>query len=414
MASAKIILFDAASKQLKDGTFPITLRVTHMGKRNYFSLNRSCTPKFWNKESSRFRSGFPRYKKENDVLQSIESRANQILRDFERFDISFSFSAFEAKFLEKKHSLDLVGYFDQWINKFEAEGKMGTASPYKTTKNALIEFADATKGFNSKDLRLNDVNYKFLIDFEHWLRTKRDCMDSSISVYMRTLRSVFNKAIKEKLVHRDHYPFEEYLISERLSTETQKRAIDKATVKQIEALTFDDHTPAQLAQHIFLFSYYTRGMNFVDIAFLTPRNIHNGRINYTRRKTKKTFTIKIHPKAQEIIDFHLRHKVKKGNYIFPIFDESIHITDIQKYHRRKTALRQINKHLKEIAGAVGMENLKLTSYVSRHTYATVLKKAGKNTALISEALGHQSEKVTQIYLKSFENSELDDADADVL
>ena len=62
----------------------------------------------------------------------------------------------------------------------------------------------------------------------------------------------------------------------------------------------------------------------------------------------------------------------------------------------------------------GLEGLNLTSYVSRHTYATVLKKSGAKVSMISEALGHQNEKVTEIYLKQFENSDLDKTDAEVL
>ena len=80
----------------------------------------------------------------------------------------------------------------------------------------------------------------------------------------------------------------------------------------------------------------------------------------------------------------------------------------------KQLFEKLIEVLKNIAESLGMENLNLTSYVSRHTYATVMKKAGKNTSLISEALGHSSEKTTEIYLKSFENFELDKADEEVL
>ena len=51
----------------------------------------------------------------------------------------------------------------------------------------------------------------------------------------------------------------------------------------------------------------------------------------------------------------------------------------------------------------------LTTYVARHTFATVLKRSGVNIAIISESLGHSDFETTQIYLDSFENSQIDEA-----
>jgi len=414
MAEAKIFLFDSPSKMLKDGTYPVTLKVTHDRKRKYFSLNRRCLLEQWNKEAGRFLRNYPKHVKENEVLLAMEGKASNIIREFERDGVPFTFTAFEKTFLNLEQDATIKGYFQLWIDKFIKEGKIGTASPYKTTLNLLLEFTDDSKAYRNRELRLIDINYKFLIDLEHWLRTDRGVKDSSISVYMRTLRSILNKAIKEKLIKRDYYPFDEYRLSERLKTKTPKRAIPKAAMKEIEALELPDHSPLQFAQHIFLFSYYTRGMNFVDIANLTPENIYDGRINYIRRKTKKPFSIKILPQVEQILEFYQNSKVTQGAFIFPVFDTTIHITPEQRYHRRKTVLREVNRNLKQIAAILGLENLNLTSYVSRHTYATVLKQAGTNIAHISEALGHESEKVTQIYLKQFENSELDELDANLL
>ena len=164
---------------------------------------------------------------------------------------------------------------------------------------------------------------------------------------MRTLRSVLNKAMKEKLIKRDHYPFDEYVLSDRLNTETQKRAIVKDKVKAIEALQLEEHSPEQFAKDIFLFSYYTRGMSFIDIAYLTLDNIINDRINYIRKKTKKPLSIKLLPQANEILNYYIFNKGHQGRFIFPIFDESIHITPKQKYDRRKTALRKVNRSFKK-------------------------------------------------------------------
>ncbi len=413
MAKASFKLFNSPSQIRLDGTFPLYLMIYHDRKRRYTPLSKYCTTEQWNEEKENFRRSYPDYKKENIVLNAIKERANGIIRDFERYNTPFTFEVFNAEFLNNSNAANVQERFKQHINKLMNEGKASTASPFLTTLNALLEFAE-TKKANAPNFDLTDIGYKFLIDFESWLRTDRKLKDTSISVYMRSIRTIYNSAIKERIVKKDSYPFDQYSIGERLNTKTQPRAISKEQIKQIMVLELPEHSPEQLAKHIFLFSYFTRGMNFVDIARLTKENIQGERLFYTRSKTKKTFSIKLLPQAKKILNYYIENKVHKGRYIFPIFDESVHVTDKQKYDRRKTALRKVNKHLKVIAKMIGEENLNLTTYVARHAYATVLKQSGTPTAKISEALGHQTEQITQIYLKQFENSELDELDQNLL
>ena len=159
-------------------------------------------------------------------------------------------------------------------------------------------------------------------------------------------------------------------------------------------------------------------MNFTDIAFLKNENIYDGRINYIRRKTKRTaksvklLSIKITPPVAEIIQ-NLRNptSIKPGDFVFPILDGSMDAI------RQKAAINQFvkitNKWLKKIADKLEI-NFKLTSYVARHSYATVLKRSGVATNIISESLGHYSEKTTQVYLDGFEKQVIDEANQHLL
>lgn len=419
MAVAKIILFDSPSKRRKDDTFPICLRVTNQRKRRYFTLGRYCTADQWNKEGQKFNRKYPNSSKENKELNRILTRANGIIFHFDKSDTAFSFEVFETKFLRKEQQHNLASYFDKWITIFTEEGRIGTASPYKTTINSIMQFCSYSKRHNSSKLKLTSIDYRFLSEFEHWLRVHRNCKDTTISVYMRTLRSILNKAIKEKLITSDSYPFGEYEIS-KLNTSTIKRAITKEDVKKLEALEFEEFSRERLAQDVFLFSYYTRGMNFVDISLLTEKNIKGDRLVYIREKTQrkksdnKILSIKLLPKAKSIIEFYQNNKLLQGNYIFPVYEENRHVTPNQMRNRRKSMLRDINRRLKLMAKDIGLEDLNLTSYVSRHTYATVHKKAGTSIAKISEALGHSDIRTTQIYLKEFDNEEMDKADEEIL
>lgn len=411
MVNVKIILLTKKQKQRKDGSYPVVLRVTHQNSRNYLSLSKTSKPAQWNDDTSQFRRNYPSYQAENDLLLAVKSNANNIIRDFRTDGVPFSYLKFKDKFLNKNSPVALYGFIKSLIQSYKDEGKNGTASTYTSTMNALKKFN------NEKKLLFNDINYTFLIRFEKWLRTERKCKDTSISMYMRTLKAVLNKAIKAGHMKQNNYPFKEYTTS-HLKTDTAKRAIPKAKVKLIESLPFADGSQLQFAQNIFLFSYYTRGMNFADVANLTTDNIKGERLTYIRAKTGKVFNLAIHEKAKNIIACYANSgDANSGDgatdFIFPVFNDT-HKTDKQRYNRRKKVLKQINKNLKQIAVMIGMGNLKLTSYVSRHTYATVLKKSGASVALISEALGHSDTKTTQVYLKKFENEELDKADLDIL
>lgn len=155
---------------------------------------------------------------------------------------------------------------------------------------------------------------------------------------------------------------------------------------------------------MFAFSYLMGGINFTDMAFLTDKNVEGGRLVYVRQKTKKLIMLPLQEKAVEIMN---RYRSSQRKFIFPILDERER-TLRQIRNRIYDVLDNVNGYLKEIGKELGVE-LKISSYVARHSYATVLKRSGVSTSVISESLGHSSERVTQIYLDSFENKQLNDA-----
>lgn len=250
------------------------------------------------------------------------------------------------------------------------------------------------------DIYFSEIDVNWLKRYEAYLRTKV-LADNSIGVRFRTLRTLFNKAISENIVKSDYYPFKAYKVS-KLRKATVKRAITKADIELIINHAVEKGY-SQLAIDLFYFSYLSGGINFVDVAYLKADNIIDKRLIYNRKKTKKLIKLPIQEKALDIID-----KYKSDScYLFPILSE-FHKTEIQKANRIHKVLAKINKCLKEIGAELNLP-IDITTYVARHTYATVLKRSGVNTSIISESLGHSSEKITQIYLDSFENSQIDEA-----
>ncbi len=221
---------------------------------------------------------------------------------------------------------------------------------------------------------------------------------NGISFHMRTLRALYNRAVKDELASKDNYPFEKYKIARE---KTVHRALSKDEMKRIKDLKLDDKA-LEIAQDYFMFSFYTRGMSFIDMAYLKVENLHNDRLQYRRATTGQLFTIKLTDDARAIVEKYSDLK-NKESYIFPIVQH-----EKNKYGEYKNAMRLANKKLK-IVGEMAECSIPVTTYVARHSWATIAKRGGVSTSIISEGLGHATEHITQVYLDAFENSVIDDA-----
>ena len=191
-----------------------------------------------------------------------------------------------------------------------------------------------------------------------------------------------------------------------LWAKTRKRAIDNDDIQRLIDLEIaDGHTTEyrRLAKDLFLFSYFMAGMNFGDIARLRYKDIVKGRVNYSRHKTQKLLSFQLVPMALQILE---KYSTAGYGEVFPILNRREHTTPQQIFNRLHKVLRKVNRELKTLGEQIGLE-MPLTTYSARHTYATVLKRLGVNIAIISESLGHSDLSTTQIYLDSFENSQID-------
>ena len=274
---------------------------------------------------------------------------------------------------------------------------MGYALSVRQVYTSLLKY----KGH--LDFYFSDIDLCWLKSYEVWLH-KQGLAENTIGIRFSTLRVIYNVALVEGLVKNEAYPFKKFKVS-KLHKETAKRAITKEQIKLMVSLdTSSFRFYKKLAVDMFVFSYLMGGINFADMSMLTQDNIDGDRLVYVRQKTKKTIMLPLSSEARSII-----HKYKDGKrkYLFPVLDNRKR-TIMQTRHRIYDVLANVNGHLETIGRSLGIE-LKLTTYVARHSYATVLKRSGVSTSIISESLGHSSERVTQVYLDSFENKQIDDA-----
>ena len=247
------------------------------------------------------------------------------------------------------------------------------------------------------------MDCNWLRRYETWLR-KQGKSENTIGIRFRNIRTIFNLALDMELVRQEDYPFKKFKVS-KLHQETAKRALSKAEILAVISYPVggkDFYT--RLAVALFTFSYFMGGINFVDMAYLTEKNIIEGRLIYHRKKTSKLINLPLQEEALMVLK---RYKDSSKGYLFPILSNE-HKTEQQKLNRLHKVITKVNRALKAIGEKLNIP-IKLTTYCARHSYATVLKRAGVATSIISESLGHSSERVTQIYLDSFENNQIDKA-----
>jgi len=286
----------------------------------------------------------------------------------------------------------LFPFMDYMIKNLKENNRRKTASIYITAKSSFERFSE------KQDILLDKIDNEFMLKYETWL-IKSGVMKNTISCYMRTLRSVYNQAVKRGLTQQRN-PFANIFTR---NDKTVKRAVNEDIIVRIKNLDLTSHKELTLARDLFMFSFYLRGISFVDMANLRKHNVKNGYIIYARSKTKQMLTIKIEPCMQEIISRYEFQAI--DDYLLPIYT-------VQNYDNT-SQLRNHNKRLKRISEMIGLEK-SLSSYVSRHSWATIAHRKGVSVEIISEGMGHENETTTRIYLASLGQSVVDSANAIVI
>ena len=278
-------------------------------------------------------------------------------------------------------------YGRQWVVRLEQTGNLRTAETYRS---ALSQFRRFRQG---EDLPLSEVTPVLMEQFQSYLRSRQLTMNT-VSFFMRILRSIYHKGVKQGLAV-DCQPFRSVYTG---NAQTQKRALSCDTIQRIKALQLDSK-PLAFARDMFLLSFYLRGMSFVDMAYLKRSDIHNGHITYKRHKTGQMLTIRWERQMQDIVD---RHPNTRSDYLLPIISKQ-NGRERNQYRNHQT---HINRSLKEIARQTGV-TINLTMYCARHSWATIARDMQVPMNVISRAMGHQNERTTEIYIRSVDSDTVD-------
>ena len=315
----------------------------------------------------------------------------RIVKDLENSEINYSVGDIIKHYKSPECHVLVLDFMQNQIRLLRNANRLGTALNYEKTMKNFAEF------LGSVNLPFSAMTEQLIAEYNAFL-VQRGMVRNSISFYMRIMRAVYNKAVRQRLVEQSHPFTEVYTGIDR----TRKRAVSESVISQLYKLKLAEGTPLALARDIFIFSYCTRGMAFVDIAYLKKDNIQNGVICYARRKTGQLLSVRIEPSIQRIID---RYSSALSPYVFPILTST---ETKQAYEEYQVAINNHNRLLRRLSKMLPA-GCKLTSYTSRHSWATAARNHNVPISVISAGMGHTSEQTTQIYLTMLENSVIDDA-----
>lgn len=351
----------------------------------------------WDKRSSEI--VFSSFSEERNaylqVLQTKISNDKRILKRiiavWEKRGASYTAKEVVQAFMRyQEGSLLLSSFMEKVMEQLRRAGKVRTSETYRSTLNSFMRFR------KDEEVLLEEIDSDLMMDYETWLKSNGISMNT-VSFYMRILRATYNRAVENNLIAQQ-YPFKHVYTG---IAKTVKRAIPFRLIKRLKSMDLSSNKMYSFARDMFLFSFYTRGMAFVDMAFLRKKDLNKGTLSYRRKKTGQLLFIKWEPCMQEIVD---RYFDAESPYLLPLIKK----VGVKERNQYINGMHQINKYLGKIGEDMNIP-IPLTLYVARHTWASVAKSKNIPLSVICEGMGHDSETTTRIYLTSLDTTPVDRA-----
>jgi len=400
MATVKV-KFRPSTVPGKEGT--LYYRITHRRQSRQTSTGYKLYPEEWENDRPKLldeashaaRNQYLRTLKEQ--LEKDLERFGEIIRQMDQSGMPYTAGqVMEARLTAKDKTKCLYGFVRCLARQLRQAGKERLAETYTTSTNSLLRFLG-----EGRDLSFAEMDAYLMKDYESYLKQK-GLVANTISFYMRNLRAIYHRAVEQGMTE-DRRPFKHVFTGVE---KTAKRAITASVIREIKDLPLSRDNPLRQARDLFLFSFYTRGMSFVDMAHLRKQNRQDNLLTYRRRKTDQLLSIRWEKPMQEIVN---RHARPESPFLLPI------ISTPGEGERRQylNSLHVLNRHLKVIGRMVGCP-IPLTSYCARHAWASIAQSERVPIGTISEAMGHTSERTTRIYLASLDTSAIDEANRKVI
>ena len=387
MASFKLKFRPSAAKD-KEGT--LYFQVIHHRSTRTVYTDYHIRPDEWNEKTSSVRvAGTPERRAELQMMVSkVRWNCKQItslITEKEQAMVEYTADDIVSAFRLLPPCQTWFSFIHGMTAKKLRVGRTGTA---KTYHDALASFSCFRNG---EDITIDALDAETMNLYEAWLKG-RGVKRNSSSCYLRTLRTLYRKAVEAGLT-TDKNIFRHVFTG---FAKTAKRAIPLSSLRAIRLLRLPEDSVVAFARDLFMLSVYLQGISFVDLAYLKKDDIRNGQLHYSRKKTGQELTVGWEPAMQDIVDSYA-HLTKDSPYLLPIITKTDG-TERRQYERME---HKVNYYLKKIGTMVGLQ-APLTTYTGRHTWASTMRDMGTSLSVISKGLGHESLKTTQIYLSSID------------
>jgi len=380
------ILFCARVQFAKDGFAPLVVRVTVDGIRKEISLKHRVPILKWNKSKEHFSGTDHETKSLNNYIDEVRTELHNCYRKMQIDKKLITALAIKQSFLgddpDQKSLLDVIEFHNKTMHETLT---WGTAKNYFTTQKYVAEFIKEKMG--TTDIYLGQLNYKFLTDFEMFLRghvpgeNQKPCGNNTVMKHIERFRKIVSMAMRNDWLKQD--PFIKF------KPKFIKKERGYLTELELETIELKDIHNASLrtVRDLFVFSCYT-GLAFADAYNLKADDMNRGIIGemwftINRQKTNVKAQIPLLPQALEIIERYKEHpKAKANGTLLPMLTN-----------------QRFNSYLKEIADICNIsKNLK--HHLARHTFATtVCLQNGISLEATAGMMGHASTRTTQIYGK---------------
>lgn len=349
-------------------------------------------------ESQKVRKEFQQLRTKLDVIKAKAVKAASELS-------LFSFEAYEKKQNRKTgDGINIIYQYDKRAKELYAQDRIGSWRTYQLSINSITRFIKDQTGTEPKKILFQEITPEFLAGYEKYMVEKMENSLTTVGIYLRHLRAIFNKAISEKEIKADFYPFGKgkYVIpsvqgTKKVLNKNQLGILFKAKTKNLEQ---------KKAKSFWFFSFGCNGMNLKDIAMLKFKDIEDGSVKFYRAKTMNTskgnlkeITAYLNTYTKSVIKTYGASIKNPDDYVFGIISKN----DSPEEQRRliQNFIRFINQHMEKLC-----EDNKLprtTLGIARHSFATSVIRNGASMEYLQEQLGHHNSATTQKYFAGFED-----------
>lgn len=396
--------FGLNNKVKSNGERSIVIYLIKDGRNTTLSIRKSCKESEWSNETNRVKKNHRNSKSINAFIEKYEKIISKIIEEYELNDIPFNLSELSDQIKNyngKTSPLTYTEFVHTISNNLKLSKKLNSASIEIESLRSLQKFMGKEK------IQFNEINYSFLEKYKSYLVSKGN-KNSTIGIKMRTIRATFNKAIKAQIITEKIYPFKNFKIS-KIKNDSKKEFLNEEEIEMLKNYK-PKNKKQEFAKDMFLLSFYSRGINFIDLLLLKKSSLSKEHTNYIRRKTGARVSFKLNKFSKSIYKKYASDV--NSNFLLD-FIKNNNENPTYIANKNHKLLGIINPALKEIMKELDIQK-HITYYCARHSFATILKFNNINIDIIKEALGHQDINSTMSYLNTLPQNKLDNVIEDII